>query len=286
MNIGYVKIRKKKELKSGNITRNILRNSIINIKNLLNIVEQDKYHKGIFYLNNLKKESKIKLANKMFAEDINYAIVENGEKIEFPTLNGTYTIKSMIPELVDYCYNQIRPETDEIYICTEIFSFENVCIIEELTKQVKVVNIVTNHRRYRNLEKRLEEKDIFITVSGNKRQSLKKAKILINLDFENLDLYNINRNMIIIDTTGKMKLPKSFNGIAIKRVQVNTKKVMRIFSDFEGFNKQELIEAELAKINDYNKSREYIKNNKIYLDKLYNKKQIQIQDFSRLRATP
>ena len=53
-----------------------------------------------------------------------------------------------------------------------------------------------------------------------------------------------------------------------------------------GFNKQELIEAELAKINDYNKSREYIKNNKIYLDKLYSKKQIQIQDFSRLRATP
>ena len=233
MNIGYVKIRKKKELKSGNITRNILRNSIINIKNLLNIVEQDKYHKGIFYLNNLKKESKIKLANKMFAEDIDYAIVENGEKIEFPTLNGIYTIKAMIPELVDYCYNQLKPETDEIYICTEIFSFENVCIIEELTKQVKVVNVVTNHRRYRNLEKRLEEKDIFITVSGNKRQKIKKAKILVNLDFENLDLYNINRNMIIIDITGKMQLPKSFNGIAIKKVQVNTKKVMRIFSDFE-----------------------------------------------------
>lgn len=285
MNIGYVKIRKKKALKKGTIIGNLWENSIISIKSLLNIVEQDKYHKEIFYLNNLKKDSRVKIANRMIEENIDFAVVEDSKQIEFPTLNRVYTTKSLIPELIEYCYNLLKPEIDEVYISTEIFSFENVSIIEELTKKAKVVNVVTNHRRYRNLEKRLEEKDIFITVSGNKRQSLKKAKILVNLDFKNLDSYNINRNMIIIDITGKMQLPKSFNGIVIKSVQVNTKKVMRVFSDFEGFNKQELIEAELAKINDYKKSREYIKSNKIYIDKLYNKKQIQIQDFSRLRTT-
>ncbi|MBR3325144.1 MAG: hypothetical protein IKG14_03775 [Clostridia bacterium] len=283
MNIAYVKIRKKKELNRGNYIKNIIENNKINIKKLLNIVEQDKYHKEIFYLNSLEKESKTKLANKLKEEKMKYAIVEKGYTIDYPLLNGVYTLKSMIPELVDFCFKALKPEINEIYICTEIFSFENISIIEELTKKAKVVNIVTNNKRYRNLEKRLEEKEIFITVSGNKRQSLKKAKILVNLDFSNLDLYNINRNMIVIDITKCMKIPKSFDGIIIRGIKANTKKVIRVFSDFEEFSKQDLIEAELAKINDYKKSREYIINNKIYIERIFNKEPITMQEFIRLK---
>ena len=283
MNIGYVKIRKKKELSEGNTIKNYFENFRIDIKSLLNIVEQDKYNQSIFYLNNLKLESKTKLINNLMNEKIDCILIEGENKIEYPTLDGRYTMKAMIPELAEYCYKVMKPELDEIYVCTEVFSFENVNIIEDLTKRVKVVNIVTNHRRFRNLEKRLEERDIFITVSGNKRLSLKKAKIVVNLDLSDFSIYNINRDMVIIDVTGKMQTPKSFNGIIIRKVSVNTKKVLRVFSEYEGFNKQDIIEAELAKINDYNKAREYIAFGKIYVDQVLDQNPINIEEFSRIR---
>lgn len=283
MNIGYVKIRKKVIKQNRSWLYAFRKNTILSCKKILNIVEQDKYNKNIFYLNNLKTESKLKLINKLIEEKIDVAIVEDNNKINFPTLDGRFTIKAMLPEIVDYCYKIVKPELDEVYVCTEFFSLENISIIEDLTKRVKVVNVVTSHRRYRNLEKRLEENDIFITVSGNKRLSLKKAKIVVNLDFQDFNNYNINRDMVVIDITGKLKLPKSFDGVVVRKVIVDTKKVIRVFSELENFNKQDLIEAELAKINNYIKEREYISIGKIYLDSLYNEREISLQDFLRLK---
>ena len=266
MNIGYVRLNKKTKICKGYYLRGVLDNIKFYIKSWFNIAEKDKYNENVFYLNNLKAESKNKLINKLLDEKIDCAIVENNNLIEFPKLNGTYLMRVMIPEIVDYCYEKIKPEQDEVYVCTEVFSFENVRIIEELTKKTKVVNVVTSHRRYRNLEKRLEDRGIFITVSGNKRQSLKKAEIVVNLDLDDLTIYNINRNMCVVDVTGNVKMPRSFVGDIIRKVSVDTKKVMRVFSEFENFNRQDLIEAELIKLNDYDKAREYVLNNRICIN--------------------
>lgn len=284
MKVGYVKIRKRK----------VGKNKILNIwelvkykfYDLLNIVEQDKYYKNIFRVTNFTKKSKEKLIEKIKKESIDYVITEENKIIPYVQLDGRCEMKYMVPEIIDFCYRAMEPEIDEIHICTNIFSNDNVSLIKELTTKVKVVNIITSNRSYYRLEANLEREGIYITVSSNKRKCLKNATITVNLDFNNLNGYNINRNMAIIDVTGLMDTPKGFNGVIIKRIDVNTKRVLRVFSEFDGFERSKLIEAEMLKLGDYTKARNYIHMGGIYISNLYSKRKITAQNLKRLRTKP
>lgn len=281
MNIGYVKIRKK--IRQAKTLNDFIYNLKLDLFNVLNIVEQDKFNNQIFYLNNLNSKSKQRLVQKLKELKTDYVIIEGKNDIEYPKLKGKYLIKNMIPEIVDMCYKLLKPTIDEVYVCTNIFNQENVSIIEDLIGKVKVVNVVTNNQNYYRLERRLEQKDIFITVSSNRRKSLKNAYITVNLDFNNFEEYNINRNMLIIDTTGEATVPKSFNGIIVRKITINTKKVLRVLSEFENFDRNSLIEAEIIKLDGYNKVRNYIKMAKIYIQDMYNIRKIDYSDFNRLK---
>lgn len=281
MNIGYVKIRKK--IRQAKTLNDFIYNLKLDLFNVLNIVEQDKFNNQIFYLNNLNSKSKQRLVQKLKELKTDYVIVEGKNDIEYPKLKGKYLIKNMIPEIVDMCYKLLKPTIDEVYVCTNIFNQENVSIIEDLIGKVKVVNVVTNNQNYYRLERRLEQKDIFITVSSNRRKSLKNAYITVNLDFNNFEEYNINRNMLIIDTTGEATVPKSFNGIIVRKITINTKKVLRVLSEFKNFDRNSLIEAEIIKMDGYSKVRNYIKMAKIYIQDMYNIRKIDYSDFNRLK---
>lgn len=282
MNIGYIKIKKKRQAGKNSLT-NIVENIKFIFYDITNRVENDKYNDKVFYITNFNDISLRKLRKKLNEKKIEYALVENGYSIGYPTLNGKNFIKNMIPEVVELCSKAIKPVIDEVYVCTNIFNQKNIAIIEELTSMVKVVNVVTNNQNYYKLERKLEEKDIFITVSSNRRKSLKKAYITINLDLKNFNEYNINRNMIIIDASESVAVPKSFNGIIIRRITIDTKKVLRVFSEFEDFDKQELIEVEMIKLADYNEIRKFIKSNRIYISGLYNIRKIDMKEFTRIR---
>ena len=271
MKIGYVKIRQAE----GGIVNNI----IYKINSVLNTVKQKNDIFGIIKLNDKTKK---KIVNILRKNKIDYAIVENDEVINYPTLDGKYILKYMLPEIVDYCIKILKPKSEQIYICTNNYTSENNELIEELAEKVKVVNIFTENAQYNQLEKNLEKKGIYITVSANKRKSLKKANIVINLDLKNLDDCNINRNMVFIDLNKNTPLPKAFNGIIIKKAEINTKKVMRAFSDYENFNRSKIIEAEMLKLEGYKKSREFIKSNKLYIVNLKNNRAIDKDEFSRI----
>ena len=60
-------------------------------------------------------------------------------------------------------------------------------------------------------------------MNNNPRKSLKRAILVINMDFKNIANYNYNRTMTIIDITGNLKLPKGFEGIYIKSVKVRNR---------------------------------------------------------------
>lgn len=271
MKIGYVKIRQAE----GGIVNNI----IYKINSVLNTVKQKNDIFGIIKLNDKTKK---KIVNILRKNKIDYAIVENDEVINYPTLDGKYILKYMLPEIVDYCIKILKPKSEQIYICTNNYTSENNELIEELAEKVKVVNIFTENAQYNQLEKNLEKKGIYITVSANKRKSLKKANIVINLDLKNLDDCNINRNMVFIDLNKNTPLPKAFNGIIIKKAEIDTKKVMRAFSDYENFNRSKIIEAEMLKLEGYKKSREFIKSNKLYIVNLKNNRAIDKDEFSRI----
>ena len=130
-------------------------------------------------------------------------------------------------------------------------------------------------------EKQMESKQIYFNVSSNKRKSLKKAYFTINLDFKNFKGFNLNRNMIIVDVNGNINAPMGFNGIIIRKCKINTPKKLRIFSEFENFNKEKLIDYDILKCSNYNSAREKIKFDKIYIEKLYNNRIIDIGDIKR-----
>ena len=104
-----------------------------------------------------------------------------------------------------------------------IYSNENISIIKELVNKVKTVHIISNNKNYTKLENELEKEGIYITVNNNPRKSLKRAILVINMDFKNIANYNYNRTMTIIDLTGNLKLPKGFEGIYIKSVKVRNR---------------------------------------------------------------
>ena len=137
-------------------------------------------------------------------------------------IKGKYLKTIMIDDIIKYIVsiNDENMENQTIHILAYDYSKINLEIIEDLASRVKCVNIVTNRlRRYLKYEKELyEKKEIMITVSNNKRKSLIKSKLIINLDFTSdlIKQYKINRNAIIINLAKEnIEVSRTFNGLVI-----------------------------------------------------------------------
>lgn len=274
MNIGYIKLDKPKE---GFL--NIIK---YKIKYLFNLVYKDKYVKENYYITKLNDKSKNKLIEMLKKDKIDYIVQEKGIDIDYPKLNGSFTLKYMLSDVTKYCFKLIDLKIEEVFICTNKFSNENIQIIKDLSSNVKVVNIISENSRYLILEKQLENEGIYITVNNNKRKSLKNANIVINLDFKDFKGYVTNRNMVLIDISNNMKISKGFDGIYIKGIKIGTDKIMRVFGEYENFEKDKLIEAEMLKINSYELVRKYIQMNKFIIKDVIGERVIRIEEFKRL----
>ena len=71
------------------------------------------------------------------------------------------------------------------------------------------MNIVTNHiEKFKKLEDKFMENGIMITIGNNKKKSLMKSKIILNIDFPNelINKYMIKDDAIIINVPGKAKI--------------------------------------------------------------------------------
>ena len=261
MNIKYIKMDKLSKIEY------MYRNLFCKIKEENNII----------YIPSNKEKIIKKLVQKLKEDEVDYIIKDKSVQLKYNELDGRYINKYMIPEILDFCFKYLEKEgkLEEIYVCTNNFNRENIDIVQELVNKVKVVNIVTNQlRQFQELEKRLEKNDIYITVSSNKRKALKKANIIINLDFQNFNGFNINRNSIIINCNQNIEVGKDFEGIYIQKVAISTNKVMRIFSEMPDMDKDKLIEAELLKEKDYFSRRAFIISNKIKIVNLMGKRTI------------
>lgn len=274
MNIGYIKL-DKPETGFFNIIK-------YRIKYFLNLVYKDKYIKENYYITKLNDKSKNKLIEMLKKDKIDYIVQEKGIDIDYPKLNGSFTLKYMLSDVTKYCFKLIDLKIEEVFICTNKFSNENIQIIKDLSSNVKVVNIISENSRYLILEKQLENEGIYITVNNNKRKSLKNANIVINLDFKDFKGYVTNRNMVLIDISNNMKISKGFDGIYIKGIKIGTDKIMRIFGEYENFEKDKLIEAEMLKINSYELVRKYIQMNKFIIKDVIGERVIRIEEFKRL----
>ena len=274
LKIGYIKLKKK--------PKSVLGKVMYRLNYFFNKIYSNRYDSNVFYVYSFKP-SLIKKLNRVLQKNgVDYCIVEYNYNISYKTLDGKKLSKYMLPDIIKFCHNLIKLKRDEIYICVNDFNSENVEIISDIASKVRVLNIVTDNNKFRILERELEQKGIYITVSLNKRKALKDAGIVVNIDFESLNDYNINRNMIIIDVTQDIKISNCFDGIIIKKIILDTKKIMRVFNNFENFDRSKLIEAEIIKHESYKKAREYISINKFDIVHCINERKIGINEFQRI----
>lgn len=271
MKIGLVKLYRKNNIKEKNFLKNFIMNLTYNYKFDINKVWKEENQNNIFYVMNFNEKSQEKLRNLLRKNQIDYVIVENSKNIEYKTLNGKIVMKYILPNIIDKIRKETEKEISEISVCVNKYNEEIKEIIKELANNVKVVNVVTNNENFFNFEKELEQKDIFITVSTNKRKALKKAELMINVDIENIKEFNLNKKLIIINLNDEMIYPKSFEGIIINSVELSTKKIMRIVAENPNFQKTKLIEKEILELNNIDKTKKYIRINRIEIKTLNNK---------------
>lgn len=240
-----------------------------------------------YYIPDTNEKILNKLLSKLKGNEVDYAITENSIKLDYPKLNGKYLLKCAISEVIDYCFKTLdkNTELEEIYIMAENYTKENIRIIETLTEKVKVVNVVTTHlRQFQELEKKLERRDIYITVSSNKRKALKNAELIINLDSKNFNGFNVNKSSIIVNCNNEFSLNKDFEGICIEKINVDIKKIMRIFAENENMDRQELFEAELLKTSQYDEVRYILEKSKMQVTGVVGKRGvINLKEFEKLK---
>mgnify|MGYP000106963213 CR=1 FL=1 len=73
-------------------------------------------------------------------------------------------------------------------------------------------------------EDKFMENGIMITISNNKKKSLMKSKIILNIDFPNelINKYMIKDDAIIINVPGKAKINrKRFNGLMVNNYEID-----------------------------------------------------------------
>lgn len=244
---------------------------------------KDKLNKNIFYANNFSEKTILKIKKLLEKNKVDYVVVEDDVNIGYKTLNGNLVIKYMLSEIIKDILEKTKPKTEQISICVNKYNDENIRIIEDIARNTKSLNIVTNNEWFDQLERKLEKEEVFISVTNNKRTALKTTSIMINFDYDNLNEFNINRNMVIIDLGKDLKIPKSFNGIIIKTIDINTKKVIRNIAELDNFNRSKLIEAEIMNNKSYNKIREFIEMNKIYITNYKSRDIIKDKEFERIR---
>ena len=240
---------------------NIITKKIVDGENIwiLPIQKLNNYNKINNILNKLEmyKNNIYVLSNDLLNNDI-YKLMKEKE-IKF--LTGKELKKFLIIKILEYISNIQKENLDslEVTILVNDISEHNVYIIEKLSKTVKTIKIVTsNMYKLKNLEEKLyNEYGIAIQFSNSYRKSLLKSKIIINLDYNNIDIneYNIFEKAIIINIAEEDIKIKSrlFNGIIVNSCGIKFRKeIIEKFKKlgiYDKYNNLELYQSIVNKQN-------------------------------------
>lgn len=209
--------------------------------------------------------------NTLIANDV---IVKDNNKISKIKYNpeGKYLLKVMLYDVIRYLEKIIDTDfrNEDIYIAVINDKQKNIIMhISELFRSTNIITTRVGHMR--RMEKSiLKSNDTIISISNNRKKSLRRAKILINFDFNN-DLmmeYDINRNCIIINLNNcTMHLKKSFQGCIIDSIQIDYKNRYKNHINKDKFDNLDLYSSYIQGLN-YFEVRKHIKNDNCNIVKL------------------
>ena len=248
-------------------------------------IEKDKYE---IYANIEREKNIRKIINKLIKNNVSNVVLSKDlcedknlvNALKASNINifdGRWLIKYISIEILDYIVQQseIKKEQIEIAITSNEITDLTIEIIKIISKQYKRVTVVTNHiEKLKKIEEEIYQKEgILIITSNNKKKSLLKPKIILNLDFnkEVLNNYKINEEAIIINLEGGIKInDKRFNGICINDYEIQVGREEIIWREnMRKFNTKDLLEASLYIKDTFKNIHDKIKKNKIAITALY-----------------
>ena len=187
---------------------------------------------------------------KNYIQYINYLNTYNCEIID-----GRWLFEVLSEKNLDYIIKKKKLKKHEIQLSILVNDLSDIMleIIKNIIKQYKKVNIVTNHiEKFKNIEEKiLSSEGIMLVISNNKKKSLAKSQLILNVDFpsELINKYNIYEEAIIVNIRENIKISKKrFNGISINDYEIKYQNIEEFYID-EGnrFYNKDIYEAQLYK---------------------------------------
>lgn len=227
--------------------------------------------KTIKVIGKISNSKKIVLSKKMKKEEkyINY-LNEYGIGIA----DGRWLFEILLTDIVNYIVEKQKIERVNISVLINDLTDKEFENIKLLAQKYTTINIVTNHiEKFRKLEQQLQEKGIIATITNNKKKSLMKSQIIINIDFpkELINKYRINESATIVNVKRPIKITqKRFNGVTVNDYEIEYRNDIcneKFFVD--KYNLKDLYESEMYKRDSFTNLRKKIKNDKVLINKLY-----------------
>ena len=196
-------------------------------------------------------------------------------------INGRWLFLVLSDKVLDYIVEKRNLEKKETNV--SVLVNENICDyvmenIKQISKKYKNVNIVTAHiEKFKKIEKEiLEESGIIITISNNKKKSLKRSNIILNVDFteEELNKYNKPDEAIIVNIKENVEINKKrYNGLNINDYEISFEK----FDEFDYekdklYWKKDLYEASIYRKQPYQYIERKINKDKVKIVELIGKR--------------
>ena len=151
-----------------------------------------------------------------------------GDNINIQILNGKKLMEFMEFDILKYIIEKQKKKMTEqdIYIVFKKDNKLNLNFLKRFIENYRMTNVVTNDiERLKNIQDNLiNNDDILISVSNNKRKALKRAKYILNVNLkkEELEKYRINREAIIINIQEFIKYDNpGFDGINVNYFEIN-----------------------------------------------------------------
>lgn len=228
-------------------------------QNLKNTIVTNEY-KNVVISNELKKNS---------------IIMDKLQSLNI--LNGRWLFNYLISDVINYILLKKNKEIEKSEISILVNKTTDTAIqnILNIAKNAKILNIVTqNLAVFKQIEEKLYiEQGIMIRVTNNKKRSLLKSDVIINLDFteEELAKYYLPSRGIIVNVNNKIKIKKrSFSGININGYNISIPDEYKR----EGFEDNEMYESLLFRKTGFQNVINRIKGDKIKIISLIGNKGI------------
>ena len=229
----------------------IFKKLIFLYKNIFNIITKKKTQDKEIWVLPVKEEyceSKLKeLFKKVSLENIYLISNELKEKQAYKIMDEQkqeYITeekikKILLVHILEHITNLQKKELSDLDLTILVNNKTNLnmYLMEELARQIKTLKIVSlNIYKFKKLEEELyEEEGIAIQFSNSYKKSLEKSKIIINLDFTELEIneYEIFDKAIIVNCISDNIKIKSrlFNGIVVNSCDIEFNK--QIINEFK-----------------------------------------------------